>query len=130
MRRRLFAVASLFVLSLGAVAVYAQRSRATVQIPFAFTAAANDLPAGTYYIGTDPANPSLIIIRSDKGDHKAMCPVITRLGASESPKPRVVFDKVGEKRILSEIYLPGADGFQLAGAASEHTHQQVSGEDK
>jgi hypothetical protein len=86
--------------------------------------------SGGYYINTDNANPNVIVIRSDKGANKALCPVITRLGPSESPKPQVVFDKVGEKRILAEVYLPGLDGFQVAGTASEHSHQKVTGEAK
>jgi hypothetical protein len=129
MRKRLVAAACLFALTLGVVAAYAQRPRATVQIPFDFTAANSELPAGTYTITTDNANPGLLVLRNEKGGKSGLCPVITRLAPSESSKPQVVFDKVGEKRILSEVYLPGADGFQLAGTTSEHTHQKVSGAD-
>jgi hypothetical protein len=53
---------------------------------------------------------------------------MTRLSALESAKAQVVFHKVGEKRVLSEVYLPGADGFQLSGTKGEHTHEKVSGE--
>jgi hypothetical protein len=128
MRKRLIAGTSLLVLTLGAVAALAQRPRATVQVPFDFVAGGTELAAGTYHVSVDNSNPNLIVVRSDKGDHKGMCNVITRLSPSESSKPQVVFDKVGEKRILSEIYLPGLDGFQLAGTKGEHTHQKVAGE--
>jgi hypothetical protein len=130
MRKRLIAGTSLLVLTLGVVAAYAQRPRATVQIPFDFVAGGTELTAGTYYVSVDNSNPNLIVVRSDKGDHKGLCNVITRLSPSESSKPQVVFDKVGEKRILSELYLPGLDGFQLAGTTSEHTHQKVSADSK
>lgn len=128
MRRRLVPGASLLVLVLGVVAVYAQRPHATVQIPFAFNAAGHDLPAGTYRLTTDTSNPNLLVVRSTNGGPSAVCPVITRLSASDSPKPQVVFDKVGEKRVLSEVYIPGVDGFQIAGTKGAHTHQKVSGD--
>jgi hypothetical protein len=130
MRIRLFAVTSLLVITLGVVAGFAQRPKAKVQIPFSFVAAGSELPAGTYTITTDTANPGLLLVRSETGGQNAQCPVITRLSPSESSKPQVVFDKMGEKRILSEVYLPGLDGFQLAGTTSEHSHQKVSGDPK
>jgi hypothetical protein len=120
----------LSVHSQAAVAGFAQRPSAKVQIPFSFVAAGSELPAGTYLITTDTANPGLLLVRSEKGGQSAQCPVITRLSPSESSKPQVVFDKMGEKRILSEVYLPGIDGFQLAGTTSEHSHQKVSGDPK
>jgi hypothetical protein len=128
MKKRLVPGASLLVLFLGVVAVYAQKPHATVQIPFAFTAAGTELPAGTYRLTTDTSNPHLFMIRNISGGASATVPVITRLSASDSPKPQVVFDKVGEKRILSEIYIPGVDGYQIAGTKNEHTHQKVTGD--
>jgi hypothetical protein len=128
MRKRLIAAMSLLVLTLGVVAGYAQRGRASVEIPFSFTAGGSELPAGTYRISTDPNNPGILRIRSEAGDKSALCTVMTRLSPSESAKAQVVFDKVGEKRVLSEVYLPGSDGFQLAGTKGEHTHEKVSGE--
>jgi len=128
MRKRLIAAMSLLVLALGVVAGYAQRARASVEIPFSFTAGGSELPAGTYRISTDPNSPGILRIRSEAGDKTALCTVLTRLSASESTKAQVVFDKVGEKRVLSEVYLPGSDGFQLAGTKGEHTHEKVSGD--
>jgi len=130
MRKRLLAYTGLLVLTLGAVAGYAQRARVSVQIPFSFTAGGSELPAGSYRIGTDPNNPSVLRIRNEAGDKSALCTIITRLSASESTKAQVVFDKIGEKRILSEVYLPGIDGYQLAGTKGEHTHEKVSGEEQ
>ncbi len=130
MRKRLFAVTGLLVFTLGVITGYAQRARVAVQIPFSFTAGGSELPAGSYRIGTDPNNPSVLRIRNEAGDKSALCTIITRLSASESKKAQVVFDKVGEKRILSEVYLPGVDGYQLAGTKGEHTHEKVSGEEQ
>lgn len=130
MRKRLFAVAGLLVFTLGVITGYAQRPKVAVQIPFSFTAGGSELPAGSYRISTDPNNPSVLRIRNEAGDKSALCTIITRLSASESKKAQVVFDKVGEKRILSEVYLPGVDGYQLAGTKGEHTHEKVSGEEQ
>lgn len=128
MRKRLLAGTGLLVLTFGVVAGYAQRPRASVQVPFSFTAGGSEMPAGSYRISTDPNNPTILRVRNEAGDKTALCTVITRLSASESAKAQVVFDKVGEKRVLSEVYLPGVDGFQLAGTKGEHTHEKLSGE--
>lgn len=127
MRTRLIVVTGLLVFTLAVVTGYAQRARVSVEIPFSFTAGGSELPAGSYRIGTEPNNPSVLRIRNQAGDKSALVTIITRLSPSESKKPQVVFDKVGEKRILSEVYLPGADGYQLAGTKGEHTHVKLSG---
>lgn len=129
MGKRLVPGASLLVLVLGLVAVYAQKPHATVQIPFAFTAAGTELPAGTYRVSTDTSNANLLVLRNLSGGASATIPVITRLSASDSPKPQVVFDKVGDKRVMSEVYIPGIDGYQVAGTKSAHSHQKVAGEE-
>jgi hypothetical protein len=38
---------------------------------------------------------------------------------------RVVFDKVGEQRFLSEIWIPGQDGLQVRGTTQAHKHESV-----
>lgn len=128
MRKGLVAVAGLLVLTFGVVVGHAQRPKGLVQIPFSFTAGGSELPAGTYRISTETNNPHFLRIRNDAGDKTVMCSVLTRLSASQSTKAEVVFDRVGEKRILSEVYLPGADGYQLSGTKGEHTHEKVSGD--
>lgn len=53
--------------------------------------------------------------------------VDTRLAAPEPPASgaHVVFDKVGDLYYLSEVWIPGYDGFLLYSAKEKHTHARV-----
>jgi hypothetical protein len=127
MKPRFLATSVLLCLALCIVAGFAAKPGSWVQIPFTFIANGKELPAGKYLISPQEQDPRILLIRSEKGADSALLPVITRLSASESSEPRVVFDKVGEKHYLSEVYLPRMDGFQLPGAPGEHSHQDVKG---
>jgi hypothetical protein len=127
MNSRLLAASLLLCLALCSTTSFAAKPGGWVQIPFEFVANGKELPAGKYLIAPQEQNPRILVIRSEKGAESVLLPVITRLSAPESSEPRVVFDKAGEKRYLSEVYLPRMDGFQLAGAPGEHTHQNVKG---
>lgn len=43
----------------------------------------------------------------------------------EQLEPHIVFDKIGERYFLSEVWLPGADGYLLHATNEKHTHQHV-----
>jgi hypothetical protein len=68
----------------------------------------------------------LLIIRPAKGT-QVEAAVITRLAKPEVAlvEPKVIFDKVGDKYTLSEVWLPGRDGFLLTGTKAPHTHHAV-----
>jgi hypothetical protein len=127
MKLRSVAVSVLLCLALCITVGFAAKPGSWVQIPFSFIANGKELPAGKYLIAQQEQEPKIILIRSEKGTDSVLLPVLTRLSALESSEPRVVFDKVGEKRYLSQIYLPRVDGFQVPGASGEHTHQDVKG---
>ena len=127
MRPRFLATSLLICLALCSATGFAAKPGGWVQIPFEFVANGKELPAGKYLISPQDQDPRILVIRSEKGADSVLLPVVTRLSASESSEPRVVFDKAGEKHYLSEVYLPRMDGFQLAGAPGEHTHQDVKG---
>ena len=53
-------------------------------------------------------------------------PVLTRLAAgihTTKQDAHVVFDKVGDKYTLSEIWIPGIDGFVLNMIKETHEHK-------
>jgi hypothetical protein len=37
-----------------------------------------------------------------------------------------VFDRVGDERFLSEVWLPGEDGYLVRGTAAQHQHDIVN----
>lgn len=85
-----------------------------VNVPFAFVAGDKTLPAGTYHVGllpndTDPE--ALATLQSTASDHfpqmvsqsVAVKNVIIEPRGPEAERPRLVFAKVGDRRILEKI---------------------------
>ncbi len=135
MRRRVLTVfaAVALALVLSPVSTYAQVEvrTATVHVAFPFVAEGKTMPPGQYdlRISTNQETATLIPASGSGG---VILPVVTRLDASSSPahETRVVFDKVGTKRFLSEAWLPGEDGYLFYAAKEKHTHEIVKGQMK
>ncbi len=117
---------SLFVLvivafasvQLGAVVIKAK-------IPFAFTVEGKVLPAGQYEF--IPDNPETIRVQGSGAGAIAM--VMTRLAGALHTTPQdahIVFDKVGDKYTLSEIWPLTGDGYLLYITKGKHEHHVVN----
>ncbi len=113
---------ALLALALGGSVAYADEL--IVKIQFPFTAAGVSFPAGKYSLETSTTEElhGITIRNLDTGTAKFI-PFLTRV--SERDVPEVVFDKKDDQYFLSEIYLMGVDGFQVAGATGKHTHVKV-----
>jgi len=124
-RRRLrpvgvIAVAVVIGVALSATAAFAQVSRVNVTLESAFVAAGKGMPAGDYVVEADSAK--VTVSPKGKGSPVVMS-VITRLGRHDHDSDaELVFDKVDGKLLLSEIWLPGADGYLVLVTAHEHDH--------
>jgi hypothetical protein len=95
-------------------------------IGFAFTIGDKVMPAGKYEV--EVPEGGLVVFRPLKAKGVATVRVITRLGQSgHAPEddPRIVFDKVGDKYIASEVWMPYSDGYLIAGSREPHTHHSV-----
>lgn len=51
--------------------------------------------------------------------------VTTRFSKRSDNVVLVVFDVAGTKHYLSEIFMPGEDGFQVPCAPGPHTHEMI-----
>jgi len=109
----------------GSVA-YAQAVVANIDFPF--KAGKTTFPAGKYSINQSPEEE--LTIRSMDTGKGVIVPFTTRLSPREDNAALVVFDKDGDQYYLSEIYMPGIDGFALTGAPGKHTHVKVKGGNK
>jgi hypothetical protein len=52
--------------------------------------------------------------------------IVTTLAAAMHTTPRdahVVFDRIGNSRVLSEIWISGMDGLSLVATKEEHEHE-------
>ncbi len=114
---------------LGIALAYGQPGRAlTAKVDFSFDVPGKTLPAGAYVVSYNSSNPDVLVIRSDS-KAEVMVPFVTRLAqlGGSADTARLVFDKVGNKSYLSEVWIPGEDGFLLIGTKGKHSHVVVRG---
>jgi len=128
-RRVLNAVllASLAVLAVSSSA-YAQGAGRTLafNVSFDFMADEKPLKAGEYVISADSKGAGELRLQRTDGKFQTVLTPVTRLARQhqgDAPKASFVFDKVGDKHVLSEVWLPGQDGYLLKGAKEEHQHE-------
>ncbi len=137
MRKRSFAVLSAlaFVLVVGVVSASAQ---ASFKVPFAIKAAGKNLAAGEYTVSRT-AEGGLVLRQGSTGKETPVA-VIERIAAPTPPPaaPQLVFDEVGDFApsyteyitvyVLSEVWLPGEDGFRVHVTKGAHKTKTVAGE--
>jgi hypothetical protein len=121
----LLVVAIGLVLAVGPATAYAQDTL-VVNVPFPFIAAGTTHAAGEYRLKVSDSRAELTITPVVKGP-ATVALVMTRLSVISSPEQadRAVFDKVGNLYYLSELWLPGQDGFLFHAAKEPHTHHVV-----
>ncbi len=96
-------------------------------IPFAFTAGGKVLPAGQYDVLTQPSGAPMRV-RSADGKTAVLVTIVTRLAGAMHTTPKdshLIFDKVGENYFLSEVWIPGVDGYLLSSTAQQHEHRVI-----
>ncbi len=95
-----------------------------VTIDHSFIANGKSLPAGDYSITYDPVLNGFSILGAAKGSD-AMAIVESRLSAKEgdlsSLSTRLLFDVVGDKYVLTEIWLPNQAGYVVGTRRLAHT---------
>lgn len=119
-------VAFTFVFGLLAGIASAGTPMVDFDIPFAFNVQGTTMQAGMYAVIVDGSKGSGVSLKSGGSRQTTRLAVVTRLADLEGTKARLVFDRVGDVKYLSEIHIPGMDGYSLQGAADEHGHEKVS----
>jgi hypothetical protein len=129
-------VISCFLTMFAAVSAYAGDSVFfNANIPFEFNVGKKVYPAGVYRFNANPSVLTGTIYRSPrsftiKGPRHVKGAVLVRdrLPGEIEATPndvRIVFDRTGHKRTLSEIWVPGKDGYVLSTTKEEHTLEVV-----
>jgi hypothetical protein len=124
MRTKLLFTLSLFTL-LAITLAFGQTTRVIAKVPFAFIASGKTLPAGQYEFLAE--GEVMRVVGASKGN-AVIVPVLTRLGAgihTSKQDSHVVFDEVAGVYTLSEIWLPGEDGWLLSATKGKHQHKTV-----
>jgi hypothetical protein len=102
--------------------------KASAKIPYEFTAAGKVLPAGQYDFFYDAGSRQVTIKGTEKGS-AVLVPIITLLAGAIHTTPNdfhPVFDRIGNKYSLSEIWIPGIDGICLLSTKVMHEHEIVN----
>jgi hypothetical protein len=119
-------VAALIATGSPAIAQSGAPGSATVKVDFDFVFAGTPMAAGSYVIESTPNR--LQIKRSTGDPQTAFANTVTRLGRHDmDAQPELVFDKLGGKFHLSEMWFPGQDGYLLLSTKEEHDHRVLGG---
>ena len=98
-------------------------SRIQASVPFAFVVGNTTLPAGKYEIkGIDDNTPGVLELRSSNGRRAVIFETEAARTPNDDPasKTELVFDKVGDKYFLSQVWAEGnGSGSQLAKSKTE-----------
>jgi hypothetical protein len=131
MRKQVLAAVVVTVFALGLAVSLAWASGAlSVNIPFSFIVKDMEMPAGRYEIRTEGNDERTLAIRSKEGGGQVLVQVIERLADTGAKEGTVVFDKMEDgKTYLSEVHVPGQDGFLVGIAKGRETHVTVTGKE-
>jgi hypothetical protein len=95
-----------------------------VEIPFGFTAAGKEFPSGTYLFKGESVGR--ISFSNTNGKSGTILKVITSLArSSDADDHLLAFDKAGDTKILSEVWLHGREGALVHATPGEHQHEIV-----
>ena len=111
-----------------AYAQNASRVLARVSISYKFVVGKQVMPAGTYEILKGPASSEGLALRNADNGKTINLTVIERLAriGNETQEGRLVFDRVGDQRLLSEFWPSGRDdGYLLQVNKNEQGHEIV-----
>ena len=135
-RMAIFAVAVMaLVLAAGAKQTFAQ---STIKIPNEFKVGGASLPKGDYTVVKK--DDTHLTLRQETTGKETTVAFTGRLAQPNPPlaDPQLVFDVVGDFApsyteyitvyILSEVWLPGADGFEVHAMKGAHQTQIVKGQ--
>jgi hypothetical protein len=126
MKNHVKVLGTLAILAAAGGLLYAQtKPGLNTKVAFAFSAGGKTFEAALYEIRHSDASSSVLTFRNADTGKTEMVPFVTRLGSRQGDKGALVFDKEGSQYILTEIHVPGADGYLLKGAAGQHTHETV-----
>ena len=93
------------------------------QVPFEFTVAEQSCPAGPYRLGHRVGSiPSIQFERVEGAKFPPLLAIarLARQRAGNAPKAGLVFEKIGDRYYLAEVWLPGLDGFRVRATDRKH----------
>jgi hypothetical protein len=127
MRKHFLTTVAALVLGIGLAATVASAAGPVrVDVPFSFYLNGKEMSAGKYEILPQGQAMASLSVRPVSGGNLQLASVWTRLADNGDRKATVVFDVADGKHYLSEVFIPGSDGFALEGAPGKHTHVRIT----
>lgn len=111
MKKLILMALPIMLLAIGFTAAQACASDMVVHAGFPFVAGGVTLPAGHYRIESYLANQ--VTIRNTDTGKGVILPVLALLNERDADGATAVFRMDGPNYFLSEVYLPGMEGFRL-----------------
>ena len=108
-----------------AVSALASAQTPTVKVGFNFLVAGKTLSAGTYSV--DVAANGNVVFTPEAGGTAVEAPQLKVLSKRNVDRVELGFDLVGSAYYLSEVWVPGKGGFQVAKVPYAEDHETVSG---
>jgi hypothetical protein len=130
-RRTLLSVVSAALVVLGVSHAASAQTLFDFKMASAFVASGKTLPAGNYALSVNPGGEIITLEPRDTKGSAVLLAVETRI-AERKPlaDPEVVFDKLNGQLLLSELLIPGEDGYLLLVTKAKHTHESLKGSRK
>ncbi len=123
--KRLVALGVAVVLTAFAGNAWAQAQGSPVKIGFNFLVAGKILSSGTYSI--EPTSSGTVVLKNKRGQVAAELKPIKSLGLNGGEQePKLVFILSDTMKVLSEIWLPGHEGY-LVGTVTGSNERQIVG---
>lgn len=115
MKTKLFALAAALILSGLATGIsYAGQPALCVNVPFAFQAGDQEMPAGEYRLETEVTGAGQFqLLRQVDGDAVVILMTLPVESKAENPDPALIFHRYGQTYFLAQIWSGGADGREL-----------------
>jgi hypothetical protein len=100
----------------------AQTQAPSIKIGFSFYAAGKEYKSGNYTIEVTPAGH--VVFHAAKGDAVVDLTPMKSLGRDDKiQSPKLVFDIIGADRFLSEVWLPGQEGYLVGSVSGPHDRE-------
>jgi hypothetical protein len=125
MTARYFAAISLLGLMVAASAHGQTLSTLKANVPFAFEASGKSLPAGAYEFKVNLAKREVLVSGAEGGG--VYMQIISPLtGFSVFSDAGLVFNSIGDKHVLAEIWLAGQQGVEVSTTREPHTRMMIA----
>jgi hypothetical protein len=126
-RTLITAAAVALAMLVGSQPAHAQE-RFEFKVPFNFVANGKAFTPGQYVLAVNETQDVVTLESRDAKGGGALLSVETRISRRKPlAEPEVVFDKLNGQLYVTELLVPGEDGYLMLVTKAKHTHESLKG---